>query len=74
MSRAEFFQEIMPDLKGLVTECLAMDARDYDEFKCEVMECCEARVRPFLGVVLSVIDGTIEKRAGGAMQYDGPDK
>ena len=65
----------MPDLKGLAAECLVMDAQDYAEFKCEIMGVCDVRARPFLGAVLSAVDGVIKKRAwGGAVQYDGDDK
>lgn len=65
MSKAEFFQEIMPDLKGLAAECLVMDAQDYAEFKCEIMGVCDVRARPFLGAVLSAVDGVIKKSGGG---------
>ena len=55
----------MPDLKGLAAECLVMDAQDYAEFKCEIMGVCDVRARPFLGAVLSAVDGVIKKRAWG---------
>lgn len=68
MSKAEFFQEIMPDLKGLAAECLVMDAQDYAEFKCEIMGVCDVRARPFLGAVLSAVDGVIKKSGGGGQR------
>lgn len=56
MSKEGFFQEALSDLRELAAECLVMDAEDYTEFKCEVMEECDPRAKGFLSAVLSVID------------------
>ena len=62
MTKTEFYQEIMPSVKELATECLAMDAQGYEEFKCEIVEECDARARGFLCAVLSTIDRVREEK------------
>ncbi len=64
MSKAELFREVMPTLKELAAECVVMDVQDYEEFKNDVMEECDARAKGFLRAVLSTIDSVREKRGG----------
>lgn len=56
MDRAEFIQEMLQGVRELAAECMAMDARTYEEFKIEFLEECDVRARPFMCKVLSVID------------------
>lgn len=59
MTERELFYKCVPDVAGLIVECMDMDARQYREWKKEVSEAMPAAAVAFMGKVFRVIDAYV---------------